>query len=185
MRKALLIMALLAAFAGNACKHDNEAPPEQDPIVQYLNLTTLNGVSWDGTANIQSCSDNPVASACLLLEQSEKIALDTKPVNFTLILTANGNAVNGTILFLAPQYGGTPVAYTFGVTGTSNTGSTVDRVITLSQTSVSPTASPTAALLDFSAEQAFERVSGKFRLQHDTSGSRSIVLYSFALKKAL
>lgn len=178
-------MALLAAFAGNACKHDNEAPPEQDPIVQYLNLTSLNGVTWDGTANIQNCSDNPVGSACLLLDQSQKIALDTKPTNVTLILTANGNAVNGSIVFLAPQYGVTPVTYTFGVTGTSNTGTTVDRVIALTQTSVTPATSPTAVLLDFYAEQAFERVSGRFRLQHDTTNSRSIVLYTFALKKAL
>ncbi|MBI3396434.1 MAG: hypothetical protein HY042_11405 [Spirochaetia bacterium] len=188
MRKTLLLLtcgAVLAAIVG--CKGGDEAPPEQNPYISLLGLNPLSGTVWTGSAQIQTCSDTPVASSCSTLSASEDLARTQFNNALTLIVGLNQNTLNGSLTFVAPQYGVTPVSYTFGVVGTTKDGATSDRVITLTQTSVTPATTPRISIVDFRADQQLDQLTGRMTLDHyqDFSSTSARVLYALTLKKSL
>ena len=217
MRKIIysLGLSLLLAFGSTACVPGDEAPPENDLIVDVLGtevniltllaINSLNGNYWQGTTTLEECvyltpaTTEPIASAitnsaaCQLLQDANTDMFNSISENISISLDLQNNGITGHIYIINPHFNLLPNNFTFTVAGFTEPSSDVNKtIVRLTQTSSVATAAQAGlaeSLVEFSAENLQGTLDGKLKINLTESAGfgfgSATLTLGFDLRKVL
>lgn len=183
------IAFLLIAFALSlACKSGDESPPEISPLAALLQINTLEDTTYDGSARLSVCHDDPLLSRCPALSAAETTMFQSIQDNLYVVLFLRNGAISGNLHLITPHFDSVPHDYRMDVTG--STGYAPDQTRTIDLQPVSNIATPgnTTLRLDFSrfsVSETPDTLTGTMTLglRDTTNGTAVSADYAISLRK--
>src|SRR5512143_3878244 len=86
---ALLLVALALTLS---CKSGDESPPEISPLAALLQINTLQDTTYNGSARLNVCHDDPLLSKCPVLSAAETTMFQSIQDNLYVVLFLRNGA---------------------------------------------------------------------------------------------